>query len=161
MEKLTALQEEEFLRATKCHICSKSFCQRDQRVKDHDHLTGKYRGPVHIACNLQYRIKPKDIKIPCIMHKLRSYDAHHIMSAVKPRHGDISVIPNTDEKYTSIQIGEITFIDSFQFMPSSLDSVSKNLADDQYQEMMRYLKSDYGGNISLKHYIIKNIKLSM
>ena len=70
------------------------------------------------------------------MHNLRSYDAHHIMSAVKPRQGDISVIPNTDEKHTSIKIGEVTFIASFQPMSSSLDSVSKNLTDDQYEEMM-------------------------
>ena len=83
------------------------------------------------------------------------------MSAVKPRHGDISVIPNTDEKCTSIKIGEVTFIDSFQFMPSSLDSLSKNLADDQYKEMMRYFKSNYGGKVSLKDYIIKITKLSL
>ena len=95
------------------------------------------------------------------MQKLLSFDAHHIIGTVKPWHGDISVIPNTDEKYTSIKIGKVTFIDSFQFMPSSLKSLSKDLADDQYQEMMRYLKSVYGGNISLKEYIIKITKLSM
>ena len=81
------------------------------------------------------------------MYNLRSYDVHHIMSAAKSRHVDISVIPNTNEKYTSIKIGEVAFIDSFQFMPSSLDSLSKNPADDQCQEMMHYRKSDYGGNI--------------
>ena len=72
MEELTALQEEEFLRATKCHICGRIFRHRDKRIKDHDYLSGKYRGPAHNACNLQYRINPKDIKIPCIMHNLRS-----------------------------------------------------------------------------------------
>ena len=81
------------------------------------------------------------------MHNLCSYDVHHIMSAVNPRHGDMSVTPNTDEKFTSIKIREVTFIDSSQFMPSSSDSLSKNPADDQYQEMMCYCKSDFGGNI--------------
>ena len=76
------------------------------------------------------------------------------MSAVKPRHGDIPVIPNTDEKYTSMKIGKVAFTDSFQFMTSTLDSLSKNLADDQYEELMRCLKSDYRGNISLKDYFI-------
>ena len=33
------------------------------------------------------------------------------MGTVKPSHGDISVIPDTKEKYTSIKIGEVTFID--------------------------------------------------
>ena len=76
------------------------------------------------------------------------------MSAVKPRHGDIPVIPNTDEKYTSMKIGKVAFTDSFQFMTSTLDSLSKNLADDQYEELMRCLKCDYRGNISLKNYFI-------
>ena len=57
-------------------------------------------------------------------------------------------------KNTPIKIGKVTFIDSFQFMPSSLDSLLKNLSDDQYQKLLRYLKSDYGGNISLKYYFI-------
>ena len=83
------------------------------------------------------------------------------MGTVKPSHGDISVIPDINEKYTSIKIGEVTFIDSFQFMPSSLKSLSEDLGDDQYQEMMRYPKSVHRGNISLKDYIIKITKLSM
>ena len=131
MEELTPLQEEEFLCATMCHICGKSFCHQDKHIKDHNHLTGKYHKPAHNACNLQYCINPKDIKILCIMHKLRSYDPHYIMSIVEPQHGDISVLPNTDEKYTPIKIGEVTFIDSVQFVPSSLDSFSKNQANDQ------------------------------
>ena len=73
MEELTALQEKNLLCATQCHICGKSFHHRDKRVKYHDHLTGKYRGPAHNAC-----------KMPCNMHNLRSYHANHIMSAVKP-----------------------------------------------------------------------------
>lgn len=96
-EELAALQEEEFLSATMCHICGKSFCHQDKHIKDHDHLTGKYHGPVHNARNLQYRIKPKDIKILCIMHNLCSYNPHPIMSVVEPQHEDISVLPNAEE----------------------------------------------------------------
>lgn len=157
-EELTALQEEEFLSATMCQICGKSFSHQDKHIKYHDHLTGKNHGPVHNACNLQYRIKPKDIKILCIMHNLCSYNPHPIMSVVEPRHRDISVLPNADEKYTPIKIGQVTFIDSFQFVPSSLDSLSKNQADDQYKEIS---KSNYGGKVSLKDYIIKITKRSM
>ena len=80
------------------------------------------------------------------------------MSVVEPRHRDISVLPNADEKYTPIKIGQVTFIDSFQFVPSSLDSLSKNQADDQYKEIS---KSNYGGKVSLKDYIIKITKRSM
>lgn len=40
----------------------------DNRVRDHDHFTGKYRGPAHRGCNLQLQIKPDEIKIPLIYH---------------------------------------------------------------------------------------------
>ena len=70
----------------------------EKRCRDHDHLTGKYRGPAHGRCNLQYRIDPNKVKIPCIIHNLRGYDAHLILSAVKPHHGNITVIPNNTER---------------------------------------------------------------
>ena len=150
MKKLTVQQQCDFLSATKCHKCSKIFQPQDKRVRDHNHLTGKYRGPAHNSCNLLFRINPQNIKIPCIMHNLRSYDGLLILSAVKPQHGDISVIPNTSEKYTSFTIGDVTFIGSFQFMPSSIESLSDNLTDVQFKETMRYLKSDYGGKVSYR-----------
>ena len=42
----------------------------------------------------------------------------------------MSVIPNNTEKYTSFTIGDVTFIDSMQFMISSMEKLSKNLTDD-------------------------------
>ena len=70
------------------------------------------------------------MKIPCIIHNLRSYDAYLILSAVKLQQGNISVIPNNTEKHTSFTIGDVTFIDSMQFMISSMGKLSKNLTDD-------------------------------
>ena len=84
------------------------------------------------------------------MHNLRLYDPHHILSTVKPRHGYISVIPNTSEKYTFFTIGDVTFIDSFQFMLSSIGSPSDNLTDVQFKETMHYLKSDCEGTVSYR-----------
>lgn len=37
-----------------CHIFSKPF--DNEKVRDHCHLTGKYRGAVHKSCNLNYKI---------------------------------------------------------------------------------------------------------
>ncbi|KYN09457.1 hypothetical protein ALC57_18430, partial [Trachymyrmex cornetzi] len=36
---------EQFRNATHCHICEKPFEEGDLRVRDHCHLTGRYRGP--------------------------------------------------------------------------------------------------------------------
>ena len=49
----------------------------------------------------------------------------------------------------------------YLFFPIYAIIIRKDLTDDQNQEMMRYLKSNYGGNILLKDYIIKLIKLSV
>ena len=45
--------------------------------------------------------------------------------------------------YTSFTTSDVTFIDSCQFMLSSLDKLSSNLSKDQFREARKYLKSFY------------------
>ena len=71
MKRLTQEQWREYNNATNCSISTKPFKSADKKVRDHDHLTCEYRGPVHNACNLNYRINPKKVKIPCIIHSLK------------------------------------------------------------------------------------------
>ena len=66
-----------------------------------------------------------------------------IMSAVKPCHGKITVIPNNMEHCMSFTINGITLIDSCQFMLSSLDKLPSNLSKDQFRETRKYLESFY------------------
>ncbi|XP_054008915.1 uncharacterized protein LOC128892496 [Hylaeus anthracinus] len=47
MDDITSEQQEAFRNATHCHICEKPFGENDTRVRDHCHLTGRYRGPAH------------------------------------------------------------------------------------------------------------------
>ena len=61
------------------------------------------------------------------------------MTSVKDRHGPISCIPTNTEKYISFSIGGATFIDSFQFMASSLDNLSQNLTS--YPEVEKHIKN--------------------
>ena len=68
----------EFKKQTKCKNCDKKFMNKD-KVIDHDHITGKYRGAAHSSCNLKLRIDPDKIKIPVFFHNLRGYDAHLMM----------------------------------------------------------------------------------
>ena len=70
------------LRMTKddeCYICNKKYTNEDIKVRDHCHITGKYRGSAHQECNLKLRVNPEEIKIPVIFHNLRGYDSHFIM----------------------------------------------------------------------------------
>ena len=140
--RMTEENEQEFKKATTCHICDKKYTEKDIRVRDHCHITGKYRGSAHQECNLKLRINPKEIKIPVIFHNLRGYDSHFIMQEIgaivkkhtyKNKKGDekqmnINAIPNNMEKYMAFMLGNhLTFIDSFQFMRSSLDKLVSNL----------------------------------
>ena len=69
------------------------------------------------------------LDIFCIICILCSgYDADLILSVVKPRHGKITIIPNSIVHYTSFAISDVTFVDSYQFMLSSLDKLSNNLS---------------------------------
>ncbi|KYN22653.1 hypothetical protein ALC57_04943 [Trachymyrmex cornetzi] len=70
---------EKFNSASHCHVCEKPFTPDDKRVRDHCHLTGRYRGPTHSNCNLNYR----DSRcIPVVFHNLSGYDAHFIIKEI-------------------------------------------------------------------------------
>ena len=133
-------EREEFDEATECWICHGELGL--DRVRDHCHLTGKYRGAAHNKCNLQYR-RPKFI--PVVFHNLSGYDSHLFIKNLGVTEGNINCIPNNEEKYISfskdIVVGEYTskngkivdikqqlrFIDSFKFVASSLDKLVENL----------------------------------
>ena len=123
-----------------CIHCDEPFLRPQFRdaVKDHCHITGKYRGAAHNTCNRSYfRTDPKRITIPVVFHSLKSYDAHHLMLRIAEidtyRQGtsDLRCNPNNNEKYISFSLGRLRFIDSNQFLLSALDSlVSSNKHED-------------------------------
>ena len=74
--QMTKEDQEKFIEADECHICNKKYINKDIIVRDHCHITGKYRGSAHQDCNLNYRLTDK---IPVIFHNRRGYDSHFIM----------------------------------------------------------------------------------
>ena len=129
----------------KCHICGENYTYKDVRIRDHCHITGKFRGSAHQECNLKLRIQPQSLKILIVFHNLRGYDSHFIMQqigriakdyAYKDKKGKdqpltINAMPNNMEKYMAFMLGNhLTFIDSFQFVSSSLDKLDNNLPKD-------------------------------
>ena len=146
--EMTKKDEKEFQKTDKCHICNKQYTNEDIKVRDHCHITGKYRGSAHQECNLKLRIKPEEIKIPVIFHNLRGYDSHFIMQeigaivknhAYKNKKGEdkqmnINAIPNNMEKYMAFMLGNhLTCIDSFQFMSSSLEKLVSNMPKESFK----------------------------
>ena len=142
---MTEVDEQRFKNMDGCHICGEKYTDKDVHVRDHCHITGKFRGSAHQECNLKLRIKPENLKIPVIFRNLRGYDSHFIMQQIGEianKHGytnikgeeqdlNINAIPNNMEKYMAFMLGNhLTFIDSFQCMSSSLDKLVSNLPKD-------------------------------
>ena len=154
--KMTKDDEEEFKKAKECNICNKKYTDKDIRVRDHCHITGKYRGSAPQECNLKLRVNPEEIKIPVIFHNLRGYDSHFIMQEIgaivkkytyknnkgEEQQTNINAIPNNMEKYMAFMLGShLTFIDSFQFMNSSLEKLVSNLP----RESLKYTSQKFKG----------------
>ena len=119
-----AKDEERFQLSNKCCICNQLFdvvinvvtvvidvviCNYLKKVRDHCHITGKYRGSVHWGCNINLKLTKK---VPIIFHNLSGYDSHLIMKAMGKFNVKVSVIPNGLEKYMTLTI---IFFKKFSF----------------------------------------------
>lgn len=124
--KMTREDEIKFASAEFCEICNTRFGPGVKKYRDHDHLTSAYRMALCNSCNLHYKVTPF---IPVLCHNLRNYDGHLILkylTHVAPN-AKISCIPSTGEQYLSFSIDSLRFLDSFQFLSSSLDNLVENL----------------------------------
>jgi len=140
---MTQTQIKDYNQATTCYICDGKYTPKNRKVRDHCHVSGKYRGAAHDKCNLQLKLSTK---IPVIFHNLKNYDSHHLMQKLGQFGKNINIIPNNMEKYLSFSIGTVRkewdykhkkmvdkesfnlkFIDSLNFMNSSLSNLVENL----------------------------------
>ena len=134
------MSEEEYLfqQSNSCWICGKLIDNDDEKVKDHCLVTGKFRGAAHRSCNVNFQLTKK---VPVIFHNLRGYDSHLIFSELDKFNVKIDVIPNGLETYMAFFLRKnLVFIDSMQFMNSSLDKLVKNLSDKDF----KYLVKEFG-----------------
>ena len=128
---MTKKDEEDFQNAKKCWICQRQYKPDEGEnipVRDHCHMTGKYRGSAHKNCNF---------KIPVVFHNLTGYDGHLIIEGmgdiIREKPLNIDVIASNAEKYITFKIGKhLKFIDSYQFMASPLANLAKALPDNKY-----------------------------
>ena len=144
--RLTQQEQKLFREQVNCHICGYEL--KTDKVRDHCHFTGKYRGAAHNICNLRCK---KPLVLPVIFHNLQGYDAHLFVKQLAKLKGFLSCIPSTEEKYISfsknIKVGEyysnkfgktipinfeIRFIDSFKFLQTSLATLVSNLTTDDF-----------------------------
>ena len=172
-------EENRFLRATDCHICGESLdlCSRCETVKqsyercneckrkavrDHCHCCSKFRSAAHNKCNILLK-QSRDVAV--CLHNLRRYDSHLIMrrlgSAALKRNIDLDCIPKSAEDYIMFSLKmkwknftyKIRFIDSFQFMPASLEnlvSILKKQGDSHFSLMKHCFSNKHQRQILLR-----------
>ena len=87
---MPADEEEEFEKSNICWICGKII--DDNKVRDHCHITGKYRQAAHWSYKFNLKTSKK---LPLIIHN----DSHLIFKELSKFNCGISVIPNALEKY--------------------------------------------------------------
>ena len=150
-----------FDKAKICHVCKKDLLTEEgvyDKVRDHCHFTGKYRGAAHNKCNLNCR---KPMILPVIFHNLQGYDAHLFIKQLASLPGKLNCIPSTEEKYISfskkIKVDEylsnrtkkmvslyfeIRFIDSFKFLQTSLANLVSNLQPEDFHNTKEIFKEN-------------------
>ena len=152
MIPLTKEEEDNYNKENICHICKKEF--NNDKVRDHCHFTGKYRGAAHNTCNLRYKI-PKNI--PVIFHNGSTYDYHFIIKELACEFdGNFECLGENTEKYITFSVPiktkienknmdityKINFIDSFRFMATSLSKLVDNLTDNIHNDKCIKCKSN-------------------
>ena len=148
-------EEERPQLANSCWICNKLLDVADEKVRDHCHLTGKYRGSAHFSCNACFKLRKK---VPVILNNLRSYDSHLIIKEMNTFDAKVIVIPSGLEKFMAFTIKKnLVFINSMQFMNSRLDWLVRNLSNNDF----RYLSEEFSGkfleSVNKKECIFMNI----
>ena len=134
----------QFRSATVCYACGRAFGEgAASKVKDHCHLNGRFRGAACSDCNGKLKMKKKFL--PIVFHNLRNYDMHVLCATAlgKMKDWNLTVIPQTTERYLSLtaqipsgftqktkrqRFFSLRFIDSYQFLQSSLANLVSNLS---------------------------------
>ena len=89
-------EEEQFQSRNICWICEKLIDDDDEKVRDHCHVTGEFRGKAHQSCNINHQLTKK---VPLIFYNLRGYDSRLIFDELNKFDVKIEVIPKRLERY--------------------------------------------------------------
>ena len=118
---MTKVDHEDFKNSIKCWICKKAYEEGGVKIKDNDHITGKYWESAHQECNLNLSLS-KNIMVVFL---LQNCDSHLIFQKFGKDNLKIN-IPKTIEKYMSFTIKQpkekdnksglpVVFVDSAHF----------------------------------------------
>jgi hypothetical protein len=129
---MSEVDKDNFLKSEKCYLCGKKYTEKDGKVRDHCHATGKFLGAAHNSCNLG---RSYQIKVPLYCHNFIGYDSHLLLTALKhldPKRHKIKILPKNLEQITNLKVGMFTYNDSVSFLKSSLSELVSDLASEEH-----------------------------
>ena len=85
-----------YFKKVSCWICKKFIDNDEEKVRDHCHVAGKFRGAAPRNCNINFQLTKK---VPVIFHNLRDYYSHLIFNELDKFDVKIRIIPNALENY--------------------------------------------------------------
>ena len=71
---MTKKDNEDFKNSNVCCFCNNHYI--GDNVRDHCHISGKYKGSAHRDCNINVKLNRQ---ILVVFHNLKNYDSHHLM----------------------------------------------------------------------------------
>ena len=99
-----------------------------KKIREHDHLPGKYRGASCLGCKGKTKI------IPVFFHNGSNYDFHFLIEELmkyEDQYNKVQVLPKNSEEYISIDYGsyhkKLRFLDSYRFLLKSLSGVTESM----------------------------------
>jgi len=145
LSPMTTEQTRQHKAATECANCNCPFTSQNHKVKHHLHLTSEYLFSACNNCNVQ--LKPKKCKVKdtdqdansytlaIVFHNLQRYDSHFVIKHFKKQYSekvtksqkvsfdDVEIIPLNGERFLQFKTGNLKFLDSFQFLSTSLENL--------------------------------------
>ena len=156
MKPLTNSHDKFYEEQKVCHICfdknEKNKFKLYQKVRDHCHYTGKFRGAAHSIYNLRYKV-PQEI--PVIIHNGSKCYYHFIISVLAEEFkGQFESLGENTEKYITFSVPikkendddnkiityKLKFIDICRFMQSKLSDLANNLSETNNKECKKSME---------------------
>ena len=137
-----------------CYACNTPF--NGDKVRDHCHYTGKYRGALHSKCNLKLR---RSRTIPVLFHNRGGYDRNLFVKRLADTPGNVNCISRKEDKYITFNksvlvdtvvrkdkkvkiYSTLKFVDTMNFMQTSLEKLVGNLDRSKFEHTGKYFDDE-------------------
>ena len=139
---MTQADREAFKASKVCPICDRKYTDGNKKVRDHCHLTGKFKQVCCNRCNINRHYK--HFEIPCFFHNLRGYDSHLIIQRAAKFGGKVDCTAQNSQRVISFKHSRIRFLDSAQHMNGSLEELVGDLTSGglaKFKHLFQYFRS--------------------